>query len=221
MLGLEPCRADAEDRAAAADVIERRRHLRDEGRLPEGVGAHHQPDRRVGRGLRPCSDRQPALIHRAAIGADDRVDVVPRPERVVAEPVREKRPASRRLGQSVSWFQQRAPNLIGASAMWAAVARAAPLGSRACLGVEAARGRRSCACRRRHQARQAPADRQAAEPTCPGGWDEILAPQSACACVGQDPSVALRDEVLGGNSSRHHTGQAPGRSRSVLRTGRS
>ena len=40
----EPGAADPEDRAAAADVVERRRHLRGERRRAERVGAHHQAD---------------------------------------------------------------------------------------------------------------------------------------------------------------------------------
>ena len=59
----------------------------DERGLPERVGADHQADPDLGRRLRPGRDRQPALVVRAVRVADDRIQVIPRPERVVAEVV--------------------------------------------------------------------------------------------------------------------------------------
>ena len=56
-------------------------------RLAERVRADHQADPDVLGGLRPGRQRQPALEDRTLGGPDDRVEVVPRPERVVAEAV--------------------------------------------------------------------------------------------------------------------------------------
>src|SRR6478736_6521425 len=87
VLLLEPCRADAEDRPPTRDVVEGRRHLCGQGRLAEWVGPYHQPDPDVLGRLRPGSQRQPALERRAGGIALDGIQMIPRPEGVVAEPV--------------------------------------------------------------------------------------------------------------------------------------
>ena len=105
---LEPGAADAEDRASAGDVVEGRRHLRGERRLAERVRPDHQSDPDPLRGLGPGGQRQPALEDRTVGAADDRVEVVPRPERVVAEAVGAAA-GFEQAGQVVYWFQQSAP----------------------------------------------------------------------------------------------------------------
>src|SRR5450759_2096162 len=88
MLLLEPGGAKAEDRPAAADLVERRGHLRHEGRVADRIRPDHETDPdALGRG-RPGGDRQPSLEDGAVRVADDRVEVVPRPQGVIAEPVR-------------------------------------------------------------------------------------------------------------------------------------
>ena len=85
VLALEPGAADAEDRPPVAHVVERRRQLHRQRRVPEGVGADHQPERRARRHGGPAGEDQVALEDRAAPVALDRIQVIPRPERVVAE----------------------------------------------------------------------------------------------------------------------------------------
>jgi len=81
MLLLEPGGAEAEDRPAAADLVERRGHLRHEGRVADRIRPDHEPNPdALGRG-RPGGDRQPSLEDGAVRVADDRVEVVPRPQR--------------------------------------------------------------------------------------------------------------------------------------------
>ena len=87
VLGLEPGATDAEDRPAAGDVVERRRHLGGERRFAERVGADHQADPDPLGGLGPGGQRQPALEDRAVGAPDDRIEVVPRPQRVEAEAI--------------------------------------------------------------------------------------------------------------------------------------
>ena len=72
--------ADAEDRPAAADVVEGRRHLGHEGRVAERVGPDHEPDPDALGRLGPGRQGQPALEDRPVRVADDRVEVIPRPE---------------------------------------------------------------------------------------------------------------------------------------------
>src|SRR5674476_299780 len=61
MLLLEPGGAEAEDRPAAADLVERRGHLRHEGRVADRIRPDHEPNPdALGRG-RPGRDRQPTL----------------------------------------------------------------------------------------------------------------------------------------------------------------
>src|SRR5690349_6389004 len=51
----------------------------------ERVRAHHEPDPDPLRRLRPRGEREPALVVGAGRVADDGVDVIPGPERVVAQ----------------------------------------------------------------------------------------------------------------------------------------
>ena len=88
VLLLEPGTADAQDRPTAGDVVESGGHLRGQGRLPERVCSDHQPDPHMLRRLRPGRQRQPAFQDRPIGAADDGVEVVPRPERVIAQLVR-------------------------------------------------------------------------------------------------------------------------------------
>src|SRR4029079_15852805 len=85
VLQLEPRPADAGNRPAAADVIDRRQRLHCQARVPERVRPDEQtqPDsrRRLGEGR----ERRVALDDRLVRVAEDRVDVVPCPERVEAQ----------------------------------------------------------------------------------------------------------------------------------------
>ena len=60
--------------------------------------------------LRPAGERQVALEHRPVRVADDRVEVIPGPERVVAEPVDERRRSRGATAQSVYCGQTSAPS---------------------------------------------------------------------------------------------------------------
>src|SRR5665647_313591 len=81
MLLLEPGGAEAEDRPAAADLVERRGHLRHEGRVADRIRPDHEPNPDALGRSRPGRDRQPSLEDGTVRVADDRVEVVPRPQR--------------------------------------------------------------------------------------------------------------------------------------------
>src|SRR5919198_1237448 len=85
VLALEPGATNTEDRPAVAHVIERRDDLRGESRVAEGVRADHQSERRARGDRRPAGEDHVALKDRPTPIALDWVEVVPRPERVVAE----------------------------------------------------------------------------------------------------------------------------------------
>ena len=87
VLELHPRAADAEDRPAAADVVERRGGLGHDARVAERVGADEQAEPRALGGHRPRRERRPALEDRLVRVAEDRVQVVPGPEVVVAESI--------------------------------------------------------------------------------------------------------------------------------------
>ena len=103
VLVVEPRAAEAEDRPAVADVVERRGHLGHEPGIAEGVGTDQQPQPDARCDLRPRGQRHPALEDRLLRLAEDRVQVVPRPEVVVAELVDalggalERRPVGRHV----------------------------------------------------------------------------------------------------------------------------
>ena len=84
VLALEPGAADPEDRPAVADVIEGRRQLGGEARVPERVGPDHQAEPDPGRQRRPRGQGQPALEDGLAPRPLDRHQVIPRPERIPA-----------------------------------------------------------------------------------------------------------------------------------------
>ena len=112
VLGLEPGAADPEDGAPARQVVEGRDLLDDQRRVPERVGADHQPEGRALRDPRPSCEQRRTPRASARRRPDDGVEVVPRPQLVVAEAVG-ARAASRNDGQSVYWFQTRTPRRKG------------------------------------------------------------------------------------------------------------
>ena len=86
----------------------------DEARVAERVGPDEQPEPRpLGRHAAAARAR-PALEDRLVRVAEDRVEVVPRPEVVVAEPV-DALGGVEHLGQSVAWFQSRMPSFVRSS----------------------------------------------------------------------------------------------------------
>src|SRR4029079_2794380 len=64
VLTLEPGRAQAEDRASAADVVQRRGELRGDGGRMEGVGADEEPETDMTRPGRPRAKDGPGLEDR-------------------------------------------------------------------------------------------------------------------------------------------------------------
>src|SRR5439155_6651625 len=91
VLALEPGATDAQHRAAVRDVVERRRELRGQARVPERVRPDHesQPDARRDRG--DAGEECPALEDRLLPGPLDREQVVPGPDRVPAGRLRRQR----------------------------------------------------------------------------------------------------------------------------------
>ena len=90
VLGLMPGRAEPEDRAPARDVVERGGHLREDRGVPVGVAGHEHRDLHVLRDRTPGGEDLPALEVRTRRVADERDEVIPGHERVVAEPVHEE-----------------------------------------------------------------------------------------------------------------------------------
>ncbi len=85
VLELEPRAADAEDRPPAADVVDRDRRLHGQARVAERVRPDEQPEGDSLGGLGQRSESGVALVDRLVRVAEDRVDVVPGPQVVVAE----------------------------------------------------------------------------------------------------------------------------------------
>ena len=87
MLGPEPRAAKAHDRAPAADMVDRHERFRREPGVAERVGADEQaePDA-LGR-LGPGRQGGVALEDRLERVTEDRVEVVPRPDVVEAQPL--------------------------------------------------------------------------------------------------------------------------------------
>ena len=79
VLELHPGAADAQDRPAVADVVERRGGLGDETRVAERVGTDEQPEPRLLGLACPGVEQRPALEDRLVRVAEDRVEVVPGP----------------------------------------------------------------------------------------------------------------------------------------------
>src|SRR6185503_11460788 len=96
VLALEPARPDAVHEAAAGNIVDARRHLREEGGRAIGVARDEEPDLDA-RGLaRQRRERGEALELRLPRRADDAVEVVVEEDGVVAEriglaPVRRER----------------------------------------------------------------------------------------------------------------------------------
>ncbi len=87
MLELEPRAADAEDRPPSRRVIESGHDLCHEGRVAERVRPDHEADLYPLGGHRPGRDRGPALEDGLVRVPEDRLDVIPRPEVLVAQTV--------------------------------------------------------------------------------------------------------------------------------------
>jgi len=87
VLGLEPGAADTQDRASCAHVVERSDHLHDQSGVAEGVGADHQAEGHLPGDSGPAGERHVALEDGSARVADDGIQVIPRPERVVPQVV--------------------------------------------------------------------------------------------------------------------------------------
>ena len=91
VLAREPGATDAEHGSSPGDVVERRRDLGRVARVAERVRAHHQaqPDARRARGDR--GERKRPLEDRLLPRPEDRLEVVPRPDRVPAAGLRRQR----------------------------------------------------------------------------------------------------------------------------------
>ena len=87
VLELHPGAADPQDGPAAADVVEGRGRLRDDTGIPERVGAHEKPEPSLLGRHRPGRQHRPALEDRLVRVTEDGVEVVPRPEVGVSEPI--------------------------------------------------------------------------------------------------------------------------------------
>src|SRR5262249_55483088 len=84
VLELEPARPDAEVQAAAAHLVDGRRHLSEDARVPVGVARDEVTDARSHRRLRERREERPPFQTGALRIDEDREEVVERPERVVA-----------------------------------------------------------------------------------------------------------------------------------------
>ena len=78
---------ESEDQAAAADVIDRRGHLRDDARVAERVGPDEETEPDPARRGAPGGQRGPALEERLERVAAGRIQVVVAPQVVVPEVV--------------------------------------------------------------------------------------------------------------------------------------
>ena len=85
VLALVPSPAEAQDRPAAADVVDGRDRLGDEARVPEGDGAHEQAEPDATGHRRPGSEARVPLEHGPVGVPDGGEQVVPGPQVVVAE----------------------------------------------------------------------------------------------------------------------------------------
>ena len=86
-LFVVPRRPDAQISTAIGDVVEGRGHLRGQSRIAEWISADHQPDAHVRRRLRPSGEGHVTLEEGTVSGADDRVQVIPRPEAIEAQAI--------------------------------------------------------------------------------------------------------------------------------------
>jgi hypothetical protein len=88
VLGLEPARADAENRATARDVIHGRHHLRQHAGIAVRVAVDEMPYAHAGRLFGERGQRRPGLETWAARIRKNRVEMVVGPQRVVAPRLR-------------------------------------------------------------------------------------------------------------------------------------
>ncbi len=91
VLRVEPGAADAQDRPPVAQVVQRGGQLGRQPRVAERVGADQQAKPHALGGLGPRGEAHPSLEDRLQWVAEDRVQVVPRPQVVVAELVHPSR----------------------------------------------------------------------------------------------------------------------------------
>ena len=87
VLQVHPRAADAQDRPALADVVERGGRLRGQAGVAEGVGADEQAQAGLLGRHRPGGEARPAFDDGLIWVAEDGVEVVPRPEMVVAKAI--------------------------------------------------------------------------------------------------------------------------------------
>jgi hypothetical protein len=93
-----PAGSQSEGEAAAADVVERRGHLRDDRRVPVGRAEHKGPEPDPGGPRRDSGQHRPALEHRTRSGAalpGVRHEVVADPDTVQADGLRVLRQGQR------------------------------------------------------------------------------------------------------------------------------
>src|ERR1019366_5507335 len=85
MFQLEPSGAKPQVEPATANLIERRSHLRCEARVAVGVAVDQRADTRTLGVLAERAQKRPAFHARAGrVGHEDRIEVIERPQRVVA-----------------------------------------------------------------------------------------------------------------------------------------
>ena len=85
VLELEPSGAESQVEAAAANLIERRRHLRGQTGITIGVAIDQRTDARAVGVLAECAEQRPALHARSGrVGHEDGIEMVEGPQRVVA-----------------------------------------------------------------------------------------------------------------------------------------
>src|SRR5205085_8751940 len=88
VVALEPPGADAEDEPASAQVVDRACHVGEELRVPVGVAGDEHAEARPARLAGHRGEQRPAFEVRPVRLAEQRVEVVPRPDRVDPELVR-------------------------------------------------------------------------------------------------------------------------------------
>jgi hypothetical protein len=84
MLVLEPAATEPEDGAAVRDLIHRRDHFREQARVAVRVAGHQVADPCASRRMRERAEHRPSFQARTARVGEDRIEVIERPQRVVA-----------------------------------------------------------------------------------------------------------------------------------------
>ncbi len=85
VLALEPCPADPHDRATAADVVDRRHAFHRQTRIAEGVRPDEEAESNALGRLGDGGEGRVALEDRLLGVAEDRLEMVPGPDVVIAE----------------------------------------------------------------------------------------------------------------------------------------